>query len=119
MTPGKPDKKMVFWLTQSYYAQLIESGVKVYRYLPGFIHAKVFVCDDIYATVGTINLDYRSLYLHFECGVFLSHCSEIKRIKEDAVDTIGQSGLVTREMARKKLPVRLAQVVLRVFAPLL
>lgn len=119
VTPGKPDKKMVFWLTQSYYAQLIESGVKVYRYLPGFIHAKVFVCDDIYATVGTINLDYRSLYLHFECGVFLSHCSEIKRIKEDAVDTIGQSGLVTREMARKKLPVRLAQVVLRVFAPLL
>lgn len=119
VTPGKPDKKMVFWLTQSYYAQLIDSGVKVYRYLPGFIHAKVFVCDDIYATVGTINLDYRSLYLHFECGVFLSHCSEIERIKADAIETIGQSKLITREMARKRLPVRLAQVVLRVFAPLL
>ncbi|MCH5274172.1 MAG: cardiolipin synthase [Lachnospiraceae bacterium] len=119
VTPEKPDKKMVFWLTQSYYAQLIDCGVKVYQYLPGFIHAKVFVCDDIYATVGTINLDYRSLYLHFECGVFLCYCSEIERIKEDAIETMEQSKLITREMARRKLPIRLAQVVLRVFAPLL
>ena len=68
MTPGVPDKKMVFLLTQSYYAQLIEAGVKIYEYQPGFLHAKSFVCDDEIAVVGTINLDYRSLYLHFEDG---------------------------------------------------
>lgn len=119
ITPGKPDKKMVFWLTQSYYSQLIDCGVKVYQYLPGFLHAKVFVCDDKYATVGTINLDYRSLYLHFECGVLLCHCSEIERIKEDVTETIAQSKLITKELARKGLPVRLAQALLKVFAPLL
>ncbi|MBQ9767429.1 MAG: cardiolipin synthase [Lachnospiraceae bacterium] len=119
VTPGRPDKKMVFWLTQSYYAQLIESGVKIYQFLPGFLHAKVFVCDDVYATVGTINLDYRSLYLHFECGVFLCYCSEIAKIKEDALETMEQSKLITKELARKRLPVRLAQALLRVFAPML
>ena len=71
MTPGVPDKKMVFLLTQSYYAQLIEAGVKIYEYQPGFLHAKSFVCDDEIAVVGTINLDYRSLYLHFEDGVWI------------------------------------------------
>lgn len=119
ITPGKPDKKMVFWLTQSYYTQLIDCGVKIYQYLPGFLHAKVFVCDDVYATVGTINLDYRSLYLHFECGVFLCHSGEIEKIREDALDTMKQSKLITKELARKNLPVRLAQAMLRVFAPLL
>ena len=119
VTPGRPDKKMVFWLTQSYYAQLIESGVKIYQFLPGFLHAKVFVCDDVYATVGTINLDYRSLYLHFECGVFLCHCSEIAKIKEDALGTMEQSKLITKELAQKRLPIRLAQALLRVFAPML
>lgn len=119
VTPGIPDKKMVFWLTQSYYPQLIDNGVKIYQYIPGFLHAKVFVSDDVYATVGTINLDYRSLYLHFECGVFLCHCSEIAKIKEDAIETMEQSRLVTKELARKRLPVRLAQALLRVFAPML
>ncbi|MBR2408279.1 MAG: cardiolipin synthase [Lachnospiraceae bacterium] len=119
VTPGVPDKRLVYWLTQSYYRQFIDNGVKIYQYLPGFIHAKVFVCDDVYATVGTINLDYRSLYLHFECGVFLSHCSEIAKIKEDAIETMEQSKLITKEQARRKLPVRLVQAILRVFAPLL
>lgn len=119
VTPGVPDKKLVYWLTQSYYRQFIDNGVKIYQYLPGFIHAKVFVCDDVYATVGTINLDYRSLYLHFECGVFLSHCSEISKIKEDAIETMEQSKRITKEMARRRLPVRLVQAILRVFAPLL
>ena len=119
VTPGKPDKLMVFWVTQSYYKQLIQSGVKIYQYLPGFIHAKVFVCDDCYATVGTINLDYRSLYLHFECGVFLCHSKEILKIREDAIETMKQSKEVTAEEVKKKLPIRLAQVLLRIFAPLL
>ena len=69
MTPGIPDKKLVFILTQSYYRQLLEAGVKIYEYQPGFLHAKSFVSDDEIGVVGTINLDYRSLYLHFEDGV--------------------------------------------------
>ena len=80
MTPGVPDKKMVFLLTQSYYEQLIEAGVKIYEYQPGFLHAKSFVCDDEIAVVGTINLDYRSLYLHFEDGVWIYRNNVIKDI---------------------------------------
>ena len=70
VTPGIPDKKLVFLLTQSYYKQLVEAGIHIYEYTPGFIHAKNFLVDDKCATVGTINLDYRSLYLHFENAVF-------------------------------------------------
>ena len=69
ITPGIPDKKLVYLVTQSYYYQLIEAGVRIFQYTPGFIHAKTVVVDDKVATVGTINFDYRSLYLHFECGV--------------------------------------------------
>ena len=69
--PGIPDKKLVYMLTESYVEPLVSHGVKVYRYTPGFIHGKVFVADDKISTVGTINLDYRSLYLHFECGKIL------------------------------------------------
>lgn len=119
VTPGQPDKKLVYLLTQSYYRPLIESGVKIYQFQPGFIHAKVFVCDDCYATVGTINLDYRSLYLHFECGVFLIHCNEIKQIRKDAVETMKQSRRITENETKRSLPVRLAQVLLRIFAPIL
>lgn len=119
VTPERPDKRLVYWVTQSYYSQLMECGVKIYQYLPGFIHAKVFVCDDTYATVGTVNLDYRSLYLHFECGVFLCHCKEILKIREDAVETMGVSRLLTREDTKRGLPVRFAQMLLRIFAPIL
>ena len=71
VTPGIPDKPLVFRLTRSNYVPLLKAGVKIYEYTPGFIHAKSYVCDDEYAVVGTINMDYRSLYLHFECGTFL------------------------------------------------
>ena len=118
VTPNVPDKKIVFWLTQSYYPQLLKSGVKIYQFTPGFIHAKCFVCDDKYATVGTINMDYRSLYLHFECGVFLYRSTAIMKIKEDALETIAKSCLVTEKMIQKRLPIRLAQALLRVLAPL-
>ena len=88
MTPGIPDKKLVFLLTQSYYKQLLESGVKIYEYQPGFLHAKSFVCDDEIGVVGTINLDYRSLYLHFEDGVWIYKNRVIQDIKEDFVQTM-------------------------------
>ena len=68
MTPHIPDKKLIFMLTRSYYAQLIDSGVRIFEYLPGFLHTKAFVSDDTLAAIGSINLDFRSLYLHFECG---------------------------------------------------
>lgn len=83
VTPHIPDKKTVFMLTRSNYEVLIRSGVKIYEYAPGFIHAKMLVCDDFRAYVGTVNMDYRSFFLHFECGVLLYGCSVIKDIKAD------------------------------------
>ena len=88
MTPGIPDKKMVFLLTQSYYEQLLEAGVQIYEYQPGFLHAKSFVCDDEIAVVGTINLDYRSLYLHFEDGVWMYRNQAIDEIRYDFMETM-------------------------------
>ena len=75
-------------LSESYVETLVKGGVKVYKYTPGFIHAKVFVSDDHIATVGTINMDYRSLYHHFECGVYLEDTDVIKEIKKDLTNTI-------------------------------
>lgn len=88
ITPGIPDKKIVNEVTKAYYDVLIENGVKIYEYTKGFIHAKTFIVDDIYATVGTVNLDYRSLYLHFECGVLLYKTESIKDIKNDYEETL-------------------------------
>lgn len=119
VTPGIPDKKTVFRLTQSYYSQLIRAGVKIYEYTPGFIHAKSFVCDDEVATVGTINMDYRSLYLHFECGVFMYKTSAIRDIKADALDTIAKSKEITIEDCNRGLFIGLGQAILRGFAPLM
>ena len=75
ITPHVPDKWYVHMVSQAHYSQLIEAGVRIFEYTPGFIHAKSFVADDLYAVVGTINLDYRSLYLHFECATWLYRCS--------------------------------------------
>lgn len=120
MTPGTPDKKLVFLLTQSYYKQLLENGVKIYEYQPGFLHAKTFVCDDEIAVVGTINLDYRSLYLHFEDGVWIYGNDVIWSMKEDFVQTLEDCHTVPLEFCKnRKIPVRIMQNVLRAFAPML
>lgn len=120
MTPGTPDKKLVFLLTQSYYRQLLENGVKIYEYQPGFLHAKTFVCDDEIAVVGTINLDYRSLYLHFEDGVWIYGNDVIWSMKEDFVQTLEDCHTVSLEFCKnRKIPVRIMQNVLRAFAPML
>ena len=120
MTPGIPDKKMVFLLTQSYYEQLILNGVKIYQYTPGFLHGKCFVCDDKIATVGTINLDYRSLYLHFECGVFMYRSQAVMELKQDVLDTIAGSKQITLDFCRNRnIFIKLLQSILRLFAPLL
>lgn len=118
--PGIPDKKIVYSLTNSYFEQLIKGGVKIYKYTPGFVHSKVFVADDNVATVGTLNMDYRSLYLHFENGIFLQDNSTIKDISKDLKETIEKSQEVTLEEAKpKNFMVSLYYSLLRVFAPLM
>ena len=120
VTPGIPDKKLIFLLTQSYYEQLILNGVKIYQYTPGFLHGKCFVCDDKIATVGTINLDYRSLYLHFECGVFMYRSQAVMELKQDVLDTIAGSKQITLDFCRNRnIFSKLLQSILRLFAPLL
>lgn len=119
-TPHVADKWYVHMVTRSYYAQLIEAGVKIYEYTPGFVHAKSFVCDDEIATVGTINLDYRSLYLHFECGVWMFRAPCIADIKKDFMETLELCQLVTLEECRNiPLYKRLLRGLLRMFAPLM
>lgn len=102
VTPGVPDKKFVYWLTQSNYQNLIEAGVRIFQYMPGFIHAKCVLVDDESATVGTINFDYRSFYHHFECGVSLYRAQAVKELKEDMVNTFAVCEEITMEWCRKK-----------------
>ncbi|MDO4475586.1 MAG: cardiolipin synthase [Lachnospiraceae bacterium] len=120
VVPGIPDKRMVYLLTTSYFEQLLEAGVRIYEYTPGFLHAKCFVCDDEIATVGTINMDYRSLYLHFENGVWMYRSRAVGQVKQDVLDTIERSREVTLEECKKRpIAVRLQQRLLRILAPLM
>ena len=117
--PGIPDKKLVYTLSESYVEPLVKGGVKIYKYTPGFVHSKVFVADDKMATVGTINMDYRSLYLHFECGCYFENSEIIKDIKTDLVETIKKSHEVTKEEASSTLVKSIWQALLRLVAPLM
>jgi len=90
ITPGIPDKKAVYMATRSFYPPLVSSGVKIYEWTPGFCHAKMCVADDTMATCGTINLDYRSLYHHFENGCFFSHCRAVLDVKDDFTNCFAQ-----------------------------
>lgn len=120
ITPEIPDKPTVYMLTQSYYERLIKAGIKVYQFTPGFIHAKCFVCDDEIATVGSINLDFRSLYMHFECGVWLYKTDTVMAVKKDFLETQEKSREIDLEFCRNKpLIRRAAQAFLRLFAPVL
>lgn len=118
ITPHIPDKKTVFWMTQSNYATLIKSGVKIYEYTPGFIHAKNFISDDMYATCGTVNLDYRSLVHHFECGVWMYNTNCIKDMKNDFEQTLTVSEKITLEKSKLKGIKKLVAEILKVFSPL-
>jgi len=121
VTPGIPDKKFVNRLTKSYYTYLLKAGVKIYEYTPGFMHAKSFVSDDRVAVVGTINLDFRSLYLHFECAVLLYESSVINDIKADALDVLDQSKEIVYAQVKKRKAfiLELVDAVLHLFAPLM
>ena len=118
--PHIPDKPYAFYLAKTYYSELIESGVQIYEYLPGFVHAKVFTSDDDTATVGTINLDYRSLYLHFECGVFIYHNPVVYDVEKDFQETLRKCHKVTLlEVRNRTVFTKLYGQVLRLVAPLM
>ena len=118
--PHIPDKWYAFAVAKTYYKELIEAGVQIYEYLPGFVHAKVFVSDDDTATVGTINLDYRSLYLHFECGAFIYNNSEVDKIERDFQQTLAKCHKVTiMEVKNRTLLTKISGQVLRMIAPLM
>ncbi len=120
VTPGIPDKKIIFLMTRSNYKVLLESGIKIYEYTPGFIHAKCFLCDDETAAVGSINLDYRSLYLHFECGVFMYRSEAVMQLKEDMEQTFACSHQILKEEWKEPgFFLWVVQTVLKLFAPLL
>ena len=118
--PGIPDKKLAYSLAKTHYRQLISAGVKIYEYTPGFVHAKVFVSDDKKAVVGTINLDYRSLYHHFECATYLYKTSCISEIEKDFQDTMAKCREVTPEtIGEEKLSMKVIGVLAKSMAPLL
>ncbi|MBR1862964.1 MAG: cardiolipin synthase [Ruminococcus sp.] len=121
VTPHIPDKWYIHCITRSYYRELLDMGIGVYEYVPGFVHAKNFLSDDSRAAVGTINLDYRSLYLHFECAVFMQDTPCIKDIKADFEDLFKEKcHKITMEDVRNiSFMSRFASVILRMFAPLL
>lgn len=120
ITPHCGDKWYVHEVTRSYYRILVESGVKIYEYTPGFIHSKTYVVDDEYGVVGTINMDYRSLYLHFECGVWMHNCSSIIDVKDDFINTLDMCQEITIENLKHIGWCKtLVRSVLRVFAPLM
>ncbi|MBR6766402.1 MAG: cardiolipin synthase [Clostridia bacterium] len=118
--PHIPDKKYAFLLAKTHYRELIEGGVRILEYTPGFVHAKIFVSDDTRAVVGSINLDYRSLYLHFECAAYISDMPAVMDVEEDFRDTAAMCREITLEDLRKEnFITRAAGWLLKVFAPMM
>jgi len=118
--PGVPDKAAPYGLALTHYPSLLDSGVKIYEYTPGFVHAKVFVSDDREAVVGTINLDYRSLYHHFECATYLCQVPCVPQIEEDFQETLGKCRRVTYQTIREeKLSRKLLGLLCKGIAPLM
>ena len=118
--PHIPDKIYAYLLARSYYAELLQAGVKIYEYIPGFVHAKVFTSDNTKAVVGSINMDYRSLHLHFECAVYLFRNPAVQQAEADFQETLKHCQEITLEDCRTyPMPKKIAGKVLRLFAPLM
>ncbi len=116
--PHIPDKWYVHPVTQYHYSQLLEAGVRIYEYTPGFIHSKLFCVDDLYATVGTVNMDYRSFNFHFECGVWMCSTPAVPEIKENLVHTMEISEeMIPEKWAKRPLWLKAKQFILHIFAP--
>lgn len=110
---------MVFEMTRSNYKFLINAGVKIYEYEPGFIHGKLYLSDDNLAMIGTINLDYRSLTHHYENGIWIYNDSEILKMKEDYLKTIGKSIYINEIEIKENIFKKLIRIIVRIFSPLL
>lgn len=120
LMPGIPDKPYAFAVAKTFYPELLEAGVRIFQFRPGFVHAKNFVCDDEKAVVGTINLDYRSLYLHFECAVFFCGMDAVLQVEKDFEKTLESCLEVTPQICRQeKLSVKIGGRLLRLIAPLM
>ena len=119
-SPGIPDKKLIYSVTRSYYASLARNGVRIFEYTPGFCHAKQCVADDEVATCGTINLDFRSLYHHFENGALMYDLEAVADMKQMFDEVFPKCREVTEDYrtGRSRF-MRVIQVVLRLAAPLL
>jgi len=118
--PGTPDKRAPYALARTHYASLMRAGVKIYEYTPGFVHSKVFVSDDIRGVVGTVNLDYRSLYHHFECAAYLYRTGCLYDIEKDFQETLSVSEEMTlKNYRKKKRGYYFLGLLLKILAPLL
>ena len=119
ITPGIPDKKLVYKMTRSYYNSLARNGVRIFEFTPGFCHAKMSIADDLMATCGTINLDYRSLYHHFENGCLYADCDAVMDTKHDFEETFAKCSEVTDYYANGRGAImRLEHMLLRLVSPL-
>ena len=118
VVPRVPDKKTVNQATKSYYSALINAGVSVYEYEQGFNHSKLVICDGKIATVGSVNFDYRSFYLSFECGVWMYNTDTIQDILNDYNNLIGNSVKITSEDCKVSFAVRIFRAIIATFAPL-
>ena len=119
MTPHIPDKKVVFAVTRSNYPTLLEAGARIYEFTPGFLHSKTVVADDLYASVGSCNLDYRSFYLQFENGVWLCGDPAVLEVRDDFLQTMEVCQEITQNDCKTlSLFSRLLRSIYRLFAPL-
>ena len=118
IVPGIPDKKIVYTQTSSFFELLSNGGVKIYKFTKGFVHSKVYVSDDKRAIVGTINMDYRSLYLHFENGIYMENVKEIKDVKKDMDETLKDCKRLNDKDIKSSIFKSIWQSILRLFAPL-
>jgi cardiolipin synthase len=119
ITPHIPDKKLVFMMTRSYYPRLLDAGVHIFEYEPGFIHAKIYLADGKYALVGSVNLDYRSLVHHFENGLYIANHEVVANIEEDFLATQEKSIPFEKSMLKNNIFYRALRALVKIFAPLL
>ena len=118
-TPGIPDKKVVFFTTRSYYRELLSTGVKIYEYTPGFIHSKIVVSDDDFCMIGSTNMDFRSLYLNYECGACFYGSKMIADVKNDILNLQNDCCEITEADCKSNLFIKFLQNVCRMFAPIM
>ncbi len=119
IVPSRSDSRLIAGMGKSYYNRLMDAGVRIYEYSPGFIHAKSYLADGEYAVIGTMNLDYRSMVHNFENGVWMYNCEAIKDLELDVMSVLDKSVEVTSDMLKISLPRRFMRAVVRIFAPML